>query len=433
MKNRVKTAFFLVSLITVILEGCGYDRSEEWSVRLSGSSSEDQQLYKKYALEDFEFFVPGNNKGTRLLAMVAGGVDADAFEKLIEKKIPAHYLERDHKPVEISENLESAEKQIKEQFPSERLFDVTSYFPKEIRQLFNRLSSSYSGPNCYNAALIASSLQKVDERTYVDLKEFELYLERYFDEVKKPQFGDLVLYDTEHSKDHAAFYLFNDLVFHKKGFKKVYRYRIVKSDDVLKKEPFELRPSTFDDYVDDPEFGKKAKKYYRRKNPGDLPKVDELKGPELKAAGVIQVMEKAAAEYGASWELPTNMGIISESLVERFKQEFSFLKDGTDNFEANLHYEKLNSLSSQIFQAIEEAFYSSPYADGRKVNRDYCYKENQYIRDLISAVFLYVRDRPPMEREIAGILDKMRAEDREKCNFDLMKMVGTHEMVGTHD
>ena len=85
-----------------------------------------------------------------------------------------------------------------------------------IQEMFNRPGEIH-GPNCYNTALIANGYFSKLQKRYVSPEEFEEILKSNFVKVTTPVYQDIIVFDAKSSRGHAAFYLGDELIFHKKS------------------------------------------------------------------------------------------------------------------------------------------------------------------------------------------------------------------------
>lgn len=395
-------------LLFVFCQACGKAASD-------GRLLADQPAPTKSlcaAHDDFQICIPHVGQGERLFALVEHG-DQGALAKL-SQHLAEGLGQAASVPTAIAENFTKAEEEARTLYPARDVIDISASFPEAVRQNFNRLKN-FSGPNCYATALMASGLLREDELLYVGLDELQLYFEHYFTEVDQPRFGDVVLYDVKGAKDHAAFYLLDDLVFHKKGYRKGYAFRIAPLTRVFAAEPFEWKPSPVDDEQakDDPGFGEKPKKFYRLRDPA------AASAPQGKEAAAIAVINHIAEQMKVAtsrWSVPRDMGTMIEGAITALLKEFRFLA-ASPSFEARLAYERLHSLESQAFQVIDETLYTSDRADPDKINEQNCLVENEFLNALFKKFYFYRHQTEADAAQITKMLEETRAMDRKSCHF----------------
>lgn len=400
----------LAILSLVALSGCGWLPSSEASL---AETQEKQSSCFTHELA--QVCIPHVNRGERIFA-VAKKDDPSSLRNL-EASLVRSMGEESAVANVISDDFTKAEEEVRQLYPNHDLYDVSSFFPVAVRDNFNRFKN-FSGPNCFATSLMASGLLSEKELLYVGLDELELYFSQYFTEVNEPQFGDIVHYDVNGSKDHTAFYLFNGLVFHKKGYRKGYGYRITQLTNVFVADPFEWTPSPFDDYQakDDASFGQKPKRYYRLRSADSIIASPELSPQEAAAVDVINHIYAQATRSAPNWSVHQDMGTMIETAISGLVQEFSFLKT-SPSFSAKLAYERLRSLGDQTFQSIHESLYTSPRASESKINETYCVMENEFLRELLSKFYVYRHGSKPDDKALEKMLTDVRSMDRPSCRF----------------
>jgi hypothetical protein len=311
---------------------------------------------------------------------------------------------------------------------SQKVFAIGSYFPAFVEASFNS-ASNFSGPNCYNTALIASGGMTADTKRIVTLDELSTILAEKYEPVSEvdSRFGDIVLYDANSSKEHAALFLSHGLIFQKKGFKKGFGYRIKAIDAAYEAEENEWAPSPMDDerYDNDPAAIRAPRAFYRLKAPvGDRPP-PSLGGKDAKLVQLIDLIEKNVVTEAQAWRLHSSLGVMMESVVAELKRELVSFKT-SPAYEARLAYGRLSSLNDQIFMSIEEALFSSPYARAREkiLFEANCYNEQApFLRLLAAELAVIYRASPLSDAEYQVLLEKLRSFDRKTCRIPLVSLV----------
>ncbi len=409
--------FPLVALLA-FLPGCGF-----YTIIASTVSEQEPRPTEKvkcYDIASSQVCVPSIGQGYRVFAALPdSGLNG----------LASYLQEQTHHPVSsdllptVTAEFSKAEEDVRAAFPEKNIYDLTGAMPDFVQQKFNRFAN-FSGPNCYATALVASGVIPSEKMLHVGLDEFQEYLTQYFEEVRTPAFGDVILYDVQGSKDHAAFYLFNDLVFHKKGFLKGYGYRITTLEGVFAADPFEWRPGRFDDLqsTPNPDFGKKPKKFFRRLAADRLPTAGTLTAQEKQAVELIAFIRAETLKSAPEWDVSDNMGTMIESVVSDLRRQLDWLKK-SPNFTARIAYEELRSLESQLFQSIEEELFSSQTANAEKINAEHCLPENAFVNELVKKSFALMKNREATQDEVTAILGQMAAVDRKSCRIELSKMI----------
>lgn len=388
----------------------------------TGAASVDpaKQTAACYEKSSFQICVPSINQGYRIIVPLAKGDTqaAASLDKYLRTKLPS--ASSSAKPTVISGELSPAETEVQKRYPQQVLYDISAYLPPFIQKQFNHLKG-FSGPNCYATGLVASGVLSEDNMLYVDTSELELYLAHYFIEVSQPAFGDVVLYD---GKDHVAYYLFEDLVFHKKGYNKGYGYRIAPLTKVFAAEPYEWKPSPFDSAtaIDNPTYGEKPKKYYRKLEASKIAATPNPSDKEKLAIIVVNHIFEQMKKSAPGWKVDDDMGTMIENVISGLAREFSFMEKSA-SFEAQLAYQRLNSLESQAFQVIEESCYASPTANADRINKEHCIVANDFVDGLLKKVFAYKNNKEASAEDLAKMQANLNAVDRTSCKVDLLQII----------
>ena len=376
--------------------------------------AQELEAHQCYKIDAFELCVPRINQGQRVLARTQT-LGADDLANRLQK-----YLKSSPgmiRPIDQPRN--DAERDIWRTAADNRIFDVTEKFPQFVQQRFNT-KNRFSGPNCYNSALVFAGLMDSEDLRHVSLSEFESYLAAYFERVETPVYGDVIVFDSEGGREHVATYLFEGLIFQKKGYQKGYGYRIVRLEQALQMEPLEWRPDDADFAINHAaEVALRPKSYFRlqrnlnsRKN---ISKTDVSKAVEL-----ANYMSASTFQHAKKGSIGSNMGTMMEGFTNRVLAELSELEKSSD-LDERLAYQRLVSASYQIFIALKEAFYGSVFANSARINREHCWYKNEFMEGLVRAVMSYYRQDSVTRDDVASFIqDKVEALDREKCIIDLI-------------
>jgi hypothetical protein len=287
----------------------------------------------------------------------------------------------------------------KEALPSHQRFSPF------IKNTFNK-PGPFHGPNCYNTALIASGYTEAKAVRYVSPEEFEEVLKVGFKSVSTPQFKDVIVFDAKSSRGHAAFYLGDDLIFHKKSYGTHYHYRITSIENAGVVEENEWTPGIIDDsslQMNWPELGKLPQSYYRLQS--------KLK-PKLepKLASLILKMEEALLKDLGSWAIARKWGMSGEYFLED-------LLVYAKNIKANAYtIAVLTSLKDQVYIMLEEVNFKNA-RNPSKVMKELCVpEEKQQLFDFI-ADFGKVLGKKT--ENIHQTLQALEQQDRTRCSFKI--------------
>ncbi len=287
-------------------------------------------------------------------------------------------------------------------------------FEESLSAMLRRSSPDFDGPNCFNTALLATGVLPIDDVRYVDWEEFEFYLQHAFHLVNgKPERGDLVVYAASSERDHAAVYLGDGQVLHKKDFNSSYEYRVVGIEEVFDHEPGDDRPRRPEDpapiFSDEEAVQDRA--FYRRDSFIELPEVPF----DLRTAkNLLDFVLIAVLEHAPSWDVGENLGIVSENLTGVMTRRYSDTPQITV---------LAKSLTYQIYQSIIAEHFRSVYAQSRPepIERRIYFSPNHYLRDLILLVG-EVEGFALSEAEIDEVIKKLE-DDRPSRRLDLFEAV----------
>lgn len=366
-----------------------------------------QELVRCYPLnrlESGELCLPSISQGKRI---IFSQVNANSIPEL-----------QDLFPLTTAEN--KAEQFLLQNFPQNHFLVANSLLGK-MGNLFNQ-AANFGGPNCYQSALYASSSPYSTEWRYVSPEEFELNLKLAYDKVDQPQFGDIVVYEATGERGHAAVYLFDDLVFHKKSYQKEYLYRITKIDQVAEPEAFEWTPRP-DSQISRALQGMSTKDraYYRKKESTPELSLDDPK--EEKRIALINELGKQILLAAPQWKVGTYLGFTTENLAEELVTEFRSMQNHPSPF-VRMSYARLISYRDQLFQSIEDYYFSSPLASGRieRINQEVCVVETAQFKSIVGKL-LEAYEHPATEDSIQRVMKTLQNEDKKNCRFSLLKMI----------
>lgn len=272
-----------------------------------------------------------------------------------------------------------------------------------IVQMFNR-PGDFHGPNCYNTALITSGVFSSGNRRYVSPEEFEAILKNNFSSVTRPGFQDLVVFDAKASRGHAAFYLGDDLIFHKKSFGTHYHYRITEMGLAGVVEENEWTPGPVDDssaQMNWPELGRLPKEYYRLQKKL-LPPLDQRLAPFLTNIETLLVADLK------QWAIAKKWGMTGEYLLEDLLKYARAQK--TDKYTEGL----IISLKDQIFVFLEEVYFKRARSASR-VLEDLCLPEQK------DQLFGLIRELGKILKKettkVEEVLKKLEQQDKSRCQL----------------
>ena len=419
MIKAIRPSFSVTLLGVAFLYACG--APPEVLQNLTGENSSapqdtPAQLYTCYARDIFDICVPSIGKGQRVILRSRGQSQAE-----LEKVLATRSLKAVSQPVlkPLMEANGEAEKALISESSGALLYDVADFLPPFGSSMFNK-AAGFSGPNCYHTALVASGLLNGSNPRHVAKQEFDTYLDAYFDKVQQPQAGDIIVYDASRSRDHVAFYLFDDLIYHKKGYKRGYRYRVTEMNRAFQAEAFEWHPQDEFPGTDNSELQAKDRAYYRRRPTSATPPPTSA---EQSMITIIDFFTNATAQYAADSKVGDIMGTISEPLIQDLKSLFEPLKT-SPSLEARLAYGRLVSTTDQFFESIDETLYASPLAEPSRINLHFCFQENTYLTEMVEKIAGYLLKRTPTNTEVASIIEtRIKTIKRETCRLKVKDLV----------
>ncbi len=384
-------------ILTTIITACGTSHP---SVPLASPDS-----HACYSVSEFKLCVPHPGKGRDIIAKT----------NLDQTQLAAALLK-------WTGYAATQPPKLVESIGGETTYVVTQMFPSFIAETFNT-QTNFSGPNCYNTALLASGGLERSEVRYVSLAEFDQILAMQYTSIdeKEARFGDVLVYDAKFSREHAALYLGDGLIFQKKAIQKGYGYRIAKIDAAYDPEPGEWEPSPFKLLLTPPDTAAimAPRAFYRRNSvPTALPV-----GP---ITSIINRFNAGVLKSAPYWSIHKDLGMIIESISSTLRREFRNLKDSKISTD-RLAIARLESLSDQIFLSIDETLYSTPFGATRNVSlkEQFCYDESsQFLAGLAADVTaLYRPEAAITSAEWQAVLAKMKTYDRSKCDMPFVNII----------
>lgn len=278
-----------------------------------------------------------------------------------------------------------------------------SRFSGFIKQSFN-LPGGVHGPNCYNTALIASGLMSSGQKRYVSPEEFEAILKNNFTRVSTLAHQDVIVFDAKSSRGHAAFYLGDNLVFHKKSYATHYHYRITEIEKVGVVEENEWEPGPADDsslQMDWPKLGNLEKEYYRLNSKRAISR-------NVKISSLLTNIENALQADLNQWAIGRKWGMTGEYLLEDLLAYARSEK--MDNYTIGL----ITSLKDQIYIMLEEVHFKRARSSS-KVLEEICIPEQKEQLFALIREFGRVLGKDPKNVEKA--LLELNGQDKSRCKL----------------
>ncbi|MBF0300423.1 MAG: hypothetical protein HQK51_17020 [Oligoflexia bacterium] len=302
---------------------------------------------------------------------------------------------------------------------------------------------AFDGPNCYNTALRASEILPINKLRYVDPVEFEILLKHFFKPIENqnlPQLGDIVVFGAHSSRDHSAYYLSENMVFHRKSYGIIregmppvsenmnLKLRILPINEVYDLEGYEKNPSPMDyNHYEksDKEHAIKDRLFYRKNLnisvENNLYKM-KLNSHELKAAEMINFLEINIINNASNESIANEMGWYTEEFLDLLLSKFNFLNESS-NFYAQWFYAKIKSLKWQVFVNIQGRFFTSPFSLSKedKYRYENLFQFNNYLSKFVREVLKY-NGQVVNENNINKIIEKIKKLDRNRKDIDLFQI-----------
>ena len=272
-----------------------------------------------------------------------------------------------------------------------------------IEQNFNKPGGVH-GPNCYNTALITSGVMGVNQKRYVSPEEFEEVLRHNFTRVSHADYKDIIVFDAKSSRGHAAFYLGDNLVFHKKSYATHYHYRITEIEKVGMVEENEWRPGPVDDsslQMDWPQLGSLPLEYYRLVSKRRIPK-------NSKIASLLTKIETLLEADLNNWAIARKWGMTGEYLLEDILQFARSEK--MDKYTIGL----LLSLKDQVYIMLEEVNFKRARSVSRVLEEICIPEQNEQLFDLIRD-FGKILNKD--SKRVEEVISQLRNQDLSRCSL----------------
>ena len=271
-----------------------------------------------------------------------------------------------------------------------------------IQEMFNR-PGDFHGPNCYNTSLIATGAFAPTSKRYVSPEEFEAILKASFVRVPEIAYKDILVFDAKSSRGHAAFYLGDGLIFHKKSYGTQYHYRITEFSKAGVVEENEWVPGPTQDsslQMKWPELGTLPMEAYRRQK--TLPRLD----PRL--SSLIQKMEQAVMLDSKSWAIGRKWGMTGEYFLQDFLNYARSIK--IDKYTEGM----IISLKDQIYIMLEEVHFNSTRSSS-SVLKEICVPEQS------EQLFGFIKDLGKMLKKdpaiVQGLITSINEQDKSRCSI----------------
>jgi len=332
------------------------------------------------SLDELQVIMPESGKSRQIMVAIDKNASAEAVTSCLRNLFGIRKTARLKPEPVVPQN--KYEEELVAMLPELQLLVINAFLPQAVQERFNR-KLDFGGPNCFNTALAATDGIERQETRHVSFNEFKARMGLLYKEIstETPAPGDVLLYN---SSDHAAVYLGGDRVFHKKDLHKEYYFRMPKRLEVFHADPGEWVPGpNYCGPYSKPGDTKinRIQTFRRSSTPLQAWNAAVAARPEYP---VISLMKNTAMKTAPAWSLGKVMGYWSEVLSDEMASKLS---DSMQNDAAGrLLYTELESVRDQIFISIEDNYFSSPYANGDKIIKEIWFYDNEYARNLITAL-----------------------------------------------
>jgi hypothetical protein len=294
---------------------------------------------------------------------------------------------------------------------SKQLLTSHPRFSSFIQAMFNK-PGSFHGPNCYNTSLIATGAFAQTNLRYVSPEEFEAILKASFVKVSEAAYKDILVFDAKSSRGHAAFYLGDGLIFHKKSYGTQYFYRITDFEKAGVVEENEWVPGPTQDsslQMKWPELGKLPMEGYRRRSV--LPRLD----PRL--SSLLTKMELAVVADAKSWGIGKKWGMTGEYFLQDLQNYARTIK--TDKYTEGM----IISLKDQVYIMLEEVHFRSSRSSS-SVLEEICVPEQpEQLFGFIKELGLILKkDAASIQKVINGIKEQVKSRCSVRPVSELIKI-----------
>lgn len=386
---------------------------------LIGSIGADVKLKGFFLTEagELQVIMPEAGKGRQILIALRSDEKPDQAGALLSRIFACKNRIRQHPTPLVAEN--KYEEELQAQFPDLHFFVINSFLPAIIQNRFNR-KPDFGGPNCFNTALAVTGGIDHNETRHVSLNEFKARLAILYTEIQTetPLAGDVLLYN---SSDHAAVYLGGDRVFHKKDLHKEYYFRMPRKLEVFQADPGEWVPGlNYCGPYSKPGDTKVRKLQVFRRNSTPFSAWDISTGSRAEF-NLVNLLKSSTMKNAPAWSLGKVMGYWSEVLADELVSKLAATMQ-TDESGKQLLTE-LESVRDQIFIAIEDSYFSSPYAKPDKIIREIWFYDNEYARTMIRKIRDYyglISDEESLNR-ICNAIKAINGDFRGKSLLAIIK------------
>lgn len=368
------------------------------------------------SIGDQQVIMPESGRGKNILVAVRDEDDLPAISASLKRTLGNWFSARNRAQSLTPEN--KYEEALILQFPDLKMFIINSFLPVPVQKRFNS-KLDFGGPNCFYTALSVTDGIDQGEVRHVSLNEFRARLALLYTEISTatPAPGDVLLFN---SSDHGAVYLGGDRVFHKKDLNKEYYFRMPRKLEVFQADPGEWVPGpNYCGPYSRPHDTKVSKIQIFRRNKTPLAAWSTAinSRPEFPVINLLKVM---AMKTAPAWSLGKVMGYWSEILSEELVRDLD-KPIKTDESGKQLMTE-LESVRDQIFIAIEDGYFSSPYAK-QKIIKEIWFYDNDYSRAMITNIRNYyglATDEEALVR-ICAALKAIDGDHRGKSLLTIIK------------
>lgn len=268
-----------------------------------------------------------------------------------------------------------------------------------IQKMFNS-PGDFHGPNCYNTALISAGVMRPNQIRYVSPEEFEAILKQNFVPRPNRAAGDVIVFDASASRGHAAFYLGDNLVFHKKSYGTYYGYRITSVENVGVIEKNEWTPGPFEGSIAQfnwPQLGRLPKVYHKpvKRNLQYNPKFVK----------VIATVETTLLNDFGKWAIAKKWGLVGQYLIEDYLKNIS---PSADNLTKGIFI----SLKDQMKLYFDEVHFKNA-RNYERVTEEVCLPQD--LTQLAQVHQFLGRSLGRQEIQLKASWDRVMSQDKKRC------------------
>jgi hypothetical protein len=262
---------------------------------------------------------------------------------------------------------------------------------------FNR-PGDFHGPNCYNTALIASGVYSPNQVRYVSPEEFEAVLKKAFTLTTNEKAGDILVFDAKSSRGHAALYLGDNLIFHKKSYATHYFYRIAPMTEAGLVEKNEWVPGPVEGTINQfvwPKLGELPKAFYR------------FKRVKISLTKEMNILETKLLTDLGHWAIAKNWGLIGKNIIQDYYKEISPRAD-------ELTQGILISFRDQVGLYFDELHYKNS-RNYTKTTEEICLPSGgtDQLKVVYMALATSLKKTPEQSKES---WEKILSQDKKRCS-----------------